>query len=42
MYICQNCHRKIEETEKSLTCPYCGHKIFRKERPQIAKKLKAE
>lgn len=42
MYICQKCKRRIEEQESSLTCPYCGYKIFRKERPQIAKKVKAE
>jgi DNA-directed RNA polymerase subunit RPC12/RpoP len=41
MYVCQKCRKKIEESE-SLTCPYCGYKIFRKERPPVAKKLKAE
>jgi DNA-directed RNA polymerase subunit RPC12/RpoP len=42
MYICQKCRRKTNESEKSLTCSYCGYKIFRKERPQVAKKLRAD
>ena len=41
MYLCQNCGKKIDDIEKFVTCPYCGHKILTKERPPIAKKLKA-
>ncbi|MCD6414397.1 MAG: zinc-ribbon domain-containing protein [Candidatus Diapherotrites archaeon] len=42
MYVCQKCKRKIEDNTDTLTCPYCGYKIFRKDRPPIAKKVKAE
>jgi len=42
MYTCQKCSKKIENIEKFVTCPFCGHKIIVKERPPIAKKIKAE
>ena len=42
MYVCKNCGRKVEDIEKFITCPYCGSKIIGKERPPLAKKVKAE
>jgi DNA-directed RNA polymerase subunit RPC12/RpoP len=42
VYVCASCGKKIDNLGKFVTCPYCGNKIFRKERPPVAKKLKAE
>ncbi len=42
MYICRNCGKKIKDIDKFVTCPYCGSKIIVKERPPIAKTVKAE
>jgi DNA-directed RNA polymerase subunit RPC12/RpoP len=42
MYICQNCGKKVDDVEKFVTCPYCGHKILIKQRPQVARKIKTD
>ncbi|MFC2174610.1 DNA-directed RNA polymerase subunit P [archaeon] len=42
MYNCQNCGKKIDDIEKFVTCPYCGHKIITKERPPLAKQVQAD
>ncbi|HEX17369.1 MAG: DNA-directed RNA polymerase subunit P [Thermoplasmata archaeon] len=42
-YRCGNCKKKVDLNVESigLQCPYCGSKIFYKERPPIAKRVKA-
>ncbi len=42
MYICKSCGKKVDQIEKFVTCPYCGAKMMDKERPPIAKTIKAE
>lgn len=42
-YVCYKCGSKVEfeKLERRMRCPYCGGKIFFKERPHIVRKLKA-
>ena len=39
MYTCKNCGKRIEELGKFVTCPHCGHKILKKERPPVVKAM---
>jgi DNA-directed RNA polymerase subunit RPC12/RpoP len=34
------CRKKIDDIT-AIKCPYCGYRIFQKERPPIVKKAKA-
>jgi len=40
MWKCFNCKKEIKEINV-VKCPYCGYRIFKKERPPIVKKVKA-
>ncbi len=42
-YKCAHCGKRVEiDSEKmGLKCPFCGRKIFYKERATIAKKIRA-
>lgn len=44
MYKCGKCKRSVELDANTigLRCPYCGSKVFYKERPTLAKQLKAK
>ena len=44
MYTCGGCGRSIELSQSNLgiRCTYCNKKVFYKERPTVAKSLKAE
>ncbi len=43
MYICGGCGKGIELGKNELIrCPYCGHKILIKERPAVARAIKAK
>jgi len=42
MYKCLNCGREVKvelKTTKKIICPYCGHRILRKTRPKVIKKV---
>lgn len=43
MYRCGKCKDSVELDANTigLRCPYCGSKVFYKERPTLAKQLKA-
>jgi len=41
MWKCFNCSKTIENVEV-VKCPYCGYRIFHKERPPIVKKVTTE
>jgi len=34
------CRKKIDNID-SIKCPYCGYRIFQKDRPPVVKKVKA-
>jgi DNA-directed RNA polymerase subunit RPC12/RpoP len=44
MYRCINCGKDVEidlKTAKRIICPFCGHRILKKTRPQTPKKVLA-
>ena len=41
MYKCVNCKKAIPKLEEKIRCPYCGHRIFVKERPDTLRKVRA-
>lgn len=45
MYKCINCRREVKielRTVKKIICPYCGHRILRKTRPNIIRKVSSD
>jgi len=38
MWKCLNCEKQVENIE-AVKCPYCGYRIFHKERPPIVRKV---
>ncbi len=34
------CRKKIDNID-AIKCPYCGYRIFHKDRPPVVKKVKA-
>jgi DNA-directed RNA polymerase subunit RPC12/RpoP len=43
MYKCWKCKKTIKSLDEAfIRCPYCGSRILFKERPPIAKDVKAE
>lgn len=42
-YKCGSCKKRVEFNAQNIgiRCPYCGNKYFYKERPPVAKTLKA-
>jgi len=38
---CLKCGKVIEDFEGKIRCPYCGYRIFSKQRPKIIKKVQA-
>jgi len=34
------CRKKIDSID-AIKCPYCGYRIFQKDRPPVVKKVKA-
>ncbi len=38
---CISCGKVTEKLEGRIRCPYCGYRIFMRERPKIVKKVKA-
>jgi DNA-directed RNA polymerase subunit P len=43
-YKCGVCKKRVEFNAQNIgiRCPYCGSKLFYKERPTVAKALKSE
>jgi DNA-directed RNA polymerase subunit P len=43
-YKCGRCKKRVEFDAKNIgiRCPYCGSKIFYKERPTVAKRIRSE
>ncbi len=41
MYKCLECGKTVPTLEEKIRCPYCGGRIFVKERPKVLKKVKA-
>lgn len=42
MYKCAKCGREVEfDKEDPVRCPFCGYKIFFKERPKVVREVKA-
>lgn len=39
-YVCFKCGKKIKDI-KNIRCPYCGGRLIFKERPPVAKKVRA-
>jgi DNA-directed RNA polymerase subunit RPC12/RpoP len=45
MYKCINCEKEVEldiKTAKRIICPYCGHRIFKKTRAKVVKRVQAK
>jgi DNA-directed RNA polymerase subunit RPC12/RpoP len=43
MYVCIKCRKKFKPEElEFIRCPYCGNKVFLKETPTTAKKVKTD
>jgi len=43
-YVCINCGKEAEldlNTAKKIQCPFCGHRILKKPRPTIPKRVQA-
>ncbi|MCX8179012.1 MAG: DNA-directed RNA polymerase subunit P [Candidatus Aenigmarchaeota archaeon] len=38
---CLQCGKVVEKLEGRVRCPYCGYRIFVKNRPKIVKRVKA-
>ncbi|MCD6226440.1 MAG: DNA-directed RNA polymerase subunit P [Candidatus Aenigmarchaeota archaeon] len=38
---CLKCGKIIEKFERKIRCPYCGYRIFVKQRPKIVKRVQA-
>jgi DNA-directed RNA polymerase subunit RPC12/RpoP len=36
-----NCKKTIAKLEDKIRCPYCGHRIFVKERPDVMRRVHA-
>jgi len=41
MYKCISCKKPIAKIEDKLRCPYCGTRIFAKQRPETLKRVVA-
>jgi DNA-directed RNA polymerase subunit RPC12/RpoP len=41
-YVCAHCGKKIKEMEGSIRCPYCGHRVFLKSRPNLAREISTD
>jgi DNA-directed RNA polymerase subunit P len=41
MYKCVKCKKTISKIEDKIRCPYCGHRIFVKMRPEVVKRVLA-
>ena len=41
MYRCVNCKKEIAKIEDRIRCPYCGHRIFSKKRPEVLRRVQA-
>ena len=41
MYKCTNCKKVLPKMEDKIRCPYCGFRIFIKERPEIISRVQA-
>jgi DNA-directed RNA polymerase subunit RPC12/RpoP len=44
MYKCLGCGKEVEldlRTAKKIICPFCGHRILKKMRPIVGKKVQA-
>ncbi|MBI5228589.1 DNA-directed RNA polymerase subunit P [Candidatus Micrarchaeota archaeon] len=43
VYACLSCGKRFKKEELDfIRCPYCGGKVFFKETPQVAKKVKTD
>ncbi len=40
-YKCLKCRKVIEKIEDKVRCPFCGYRIFVKERPRTIKRVRA-
>ena len=38
-YRCGKCNVEFDTNNIGMRCPYCGSKVFYKERPTVAKKV---
>ncbi|MCL4381472.1 DNA-directed RNA polymerase subunit P [Candidatus Marsarchaeota archaeon] len=41
-YVCAQCKKKLAQEEGALRCPYCGSRIFVKERPNIPREVSTD
>ncbi|MBI2547437.1 MAG: DNA-directed RNA polymerase subunit P [Candidatus Aenigmarchaeota archaeon] len=41
MYKCTNCKKPVAKLEDKVRCPYCGFRVFVKERPEVVKRVLA-
>ena len=41
MYKCMNCKKTIAKIEDKIRCPYCGYRIFVKQRPEVIRRIVA-
>jgi len=41
MYKCINCKKTIAKLGEKIRCPYCGQRIFVKQRPEVVKHVQA-
>ncbi|MCL5429983.1 MAG: DNA-directed RNA polymerase subunit P [Candidatus Marsarchaeota archaeon] len=41
-YICIKCGKKIKSVEGSARCTFCGGRILKKERPNLAKEISTD
>lgn len=41
MYKCTACKKTVAKLEDKIRCPYCGFRVFVKERPEVVKRVLA-
>lgn len=39
---CISCGKVTEKLEGRIRCPYCGYRIFMKEKPKVVRKVKTK
>ncbi len=41
VYKCTSCKKVIAKLEDRIRCPYCGSRVFTKQRPEVVKRVLA-